>query len=264
MVAPDGRPLAGIGVLITRPAAQAAGIAALIEDAGGKAIVFPTIEITGPKEPARLADIVARLDTYDIAIFISANAVLGAASLIRDRWPVLPPHLKVVAVGPASARHVREQGLGEAVAPADGASSESLLGLPLLTDVANKRVLIFRGQGGRELLADTLRQRGAHVEYAESYRRGMPQADPSALLAKWRQGEVHAVLLTSTEALENLRTLLGPDGDRLLRQTPCVVASERIAEATRALAMNAVVTRSADDHAFLAALKAWRAQQKSL
>lgn len=260
----DSNSLAGVGVLITRPAGQSAGIAAHIESAGGIPILFPTIEIAEPDNPAHLTDVVARLGEFDIAIFVSANAVQRAALHIRERWRELPTHLQLVAVGPASARMLRELDFGQALTPMAGASSEALLEMPLLTDVAGKRIVIFRGQGGRELLADTLRRRGAHVEYAECYRRAIPQADPSVLIAQWQGGEIRVVLITSAEALENLRTLLGPHGDVLLRQTPCVVASERIAETARALGIMAVVASAADDEAFLSALKAWRAQQKSL
>ena len=260
----DSNSLTGVGVLITRPAGQSAGIAARIESAGGVSILFPTIEIAEPDDPARLTDIIARLGEFDIAIFVSANAAQRAASRIRERWREVPTHLRLLAVGTASARMLRELDFGRALAPTDGASSEALLELPLLTDVAGKRIVIFRGQGGRELLADTLRRRGAQVEYAECYRRAIPQADPSALIAQWQRGEIRVVLITSAEALNNLRTLLGPDGDRLLRQTPCVVASERIAETARALGIMAIVASAVDDDAFLSALKAWRAQQKSL
>lgn len=264
MAAPDRALLAGVGVLITRPAAQAAGIAALIESAGGRPIIFPTIEITEPDDLTLLADIVARLDEFDIAIFVSANAAQRAARHILERWHIPPPHLKLIAVGPASARMLAEQGMGAAVTPMGGASSEALLALPLLTHVAGKRIVIFRGQGGRELLAETLRARGAQVEYAECYRRAIPHADPSALLTRWRKGELHVVLVTSAEALDNLHTLLGPEGATLLHQTPCVVASERIAEAARAWGVQALVADAADDHALVSVLKAWRARQKSL
>lgn len=264
MAAPEAGSLNGVGVLVTRPVSQALGIASLIKDAGGQPVLFPTIEIAEPDDPARLDDVINRLGEADIAIFVSANAALYAAGRIRARWRTLPEHLVLIAVGPASARTLAEQGLGNAVSPADGASSEALLELPLLTGVAGKRIVIFRGQGGRELLAETLHARGAQVEYAECYRRVIARVDPAPLVARWRQGRIHVVLIASGEALENLRTLLGPDGTMLLRQTPCIVASERIAGAARLLGMQATVARAADDRSFVSALEEWRAQQKSL
>lgn len=264
MAAPRPGFLSSVGVLVTRPAAQAAGIATLIEAAGGTPVLFPTIEIVEPEDPARLAAVITRLAEFDIAIFISANAVQHGAAAMRRHWPHLPGNLALVAVGPASARALAQQGLGGAVVPADGADSEALLELPLLTDVAGKRIVIFRGQGGRELLAETLRARGAQVEYAECYRRALPRVDPAALLARWQRGDIDIVLATSREALENLRALLGPAGEALLRATPCIVASERIAEVARAFGMHAVMARAADDRALVAALEAWRAQQKPL
>lgn len=256
--------LNSLGVLVTRPAAQSAGIAALIERAGGKPVLFPTIEIAEPDDPARLDDLIDRIDTFDIAIFVSANAALHAAARLRVRGRTLPQRLTRVAVGPASARALAQQGLGDAIVPADGADSEALLELPLFAEVAGKRIVIFRGQGGRELLAEALRAQGAQVEYAECYRRALPRADPAPLLERWRQGDIEVVLVASSEALANLRALLGPAGEALLRQTPCIVASERIAARARSFGMHAVVARAADDHALVTALEAWRAQQKPL
>jgi len=264
MVGAEADWLAGVRVLITRPAPQAAGIVRLVELAGGIPVVFPTIEILEPEDTSKLDDVIARLDKFDIAIFISANAAHTAAPRIRERWRVLPSGLTLIAVGPASASALANEWLGDAITPAAGSNSEALLQLPQLIQVAGKHIVVFRGQGGRELLADSLRARGATITYAECYRRALPRLDVAPLLKQWRQGGVHVVLITSNEALGNLRMLLGPEGASLLRQTPCVVASERIAASARDFVKQTVVAAAAEDHALLAALKAWRAQEKSL
>jgi uroporphyrinogen-III synthase len=266
MAGPDsGGALAGLGVLVTRPAHQAARLAQRIEAAGGRAILFPALEIAPPEDPVAVARVIARLDEFDFAIFISPNAVQRALPLIRARG-ALPPGLRLVAVGEGTARALAAAGEGTVLAPAGRFDSEALLALPELQAVAGRRILIFRGAGGRELLGDTLRARGAHLEYAECYRRVRPQADPGGLIARWRRGEVQVVTATSVETLRNLHDMLGEAGRALLLDTPIVVAGERQAAACRELGFRhaPLLAASARDDALLAALSAWRARQNSL
>jgi uroporphyrinogen-III synthase len=118
-------------------------------------------------------------------------------------------------------------------------------------------VLIVRGVGGRPLLGDTLRARGAEVGYAEVYRRLRPAADPTPLLARWRV-EVDLVTATSAELLDNLVAMLGESGWPLLRETPLLVISERMAQRANALGFTQVVgAPGADDESVLDALCDW-------
>ena len=102
------------------------------------------------------------------------------------------------------------------------------------TSIAGSSAAVFRGDGGRELLGDTLRARGAAVEYVACYRRALPSADPAPLLEAWRDGRIDALTVTSSEGLRNLCTLLGADGRALLQATPLFVPHPRIGDAARA------------------------------
>ena len=248
-------PLAGVGVLVTRPRARAATLAQRIEAAGGRAHVYPAIEILPPSDPARFEAALATLKDFHWAIFVSPSAVEHAfAALPAAAWPST---LHFAAVGAGSARALARHGIADILHPAAGADSEALLALPPLADMTGRRVVIFRGEGGRDLLGATLAARGAEVRYAEGYRRAPPGGDPAPLLALWRAGGIGAVTVTSIEALDNLARWLGEEGRARLLATPLFALHERIAEHARALGVTNVVTAAPDDAALADALTHW-------
>lgn len=208
--------LAGRGVLVTRPRGLAEAFAAALERRGARAIVFPAIDI----QPLPAPQALRRAADYDLAIFVSPSAVRVASTHIAA-WPPA-----VAAIGSGTRRELEHLGVRNVVAPSARADSEALLAE--LAEVAGKRILIVRGEGGRPVLGDTLAARGATVEYAECYRRVRPAADPSALLNAWRQ--VHAVTVSSTEAFDNLLAILGAGW----LATPMFVPHPRIADHARA------------------------------
>jgi uroporphyrinogen-III synthase len=246
-------PLDGRGIVITRPAHQAGELAKLIAQSGGRPILFPAIEIRDVEDRTALNEIIDRLETYDLAIFISPNAVQKAYEAIRARRS-FPPQLKVATIGRGSAETLTALGLGPVIAPADGADSESLLRLPELTDVAGRRVVIFRGSEGREVLRDTLIERGAIVDYAECYRRVRPETGTETLLHAWRAGEIAAIVVTSSEGLRNLHDLLGATGRQHLAMTPLFVPHPRIAATANKLGLRNVVITPSGDRAIAASL----------
>ncbi|HWA36884.1 MAG TPA: uroporphyrinogen-III synthase, partial [Burkholderiales bacterium] len=139
-----------------------------------------------------------------------------------------------------------------------GADTEALLDLPALRQPSGRRILIVCGEGGRQVLGDALRARGAIVERAELYRRALPLADPSALLGAWDAGRVHAVTVSSAEGVGNLFRLLGDAGAARLRETPLFVPHPRVAEAARERGVReTVVTGGAADAEMLARLVAY-------
>jgi uroporphyrinogen-III synthase len=140
------------------------------------------------------------------------------------------------------------------MAPQSSADSEALLSLPELRDVAGRRVLVFRGEGGREVLAAELTARGARVEYAECYRRERPSADARPLIEAWRRGEVHAVTAFSVEAVENLWTLLA---GAPLAETPWFVPHARIADAVTRRAAREVLVAGPTEEGLIARLVAY-------
>jgi uroporphyrinogen-III synthase len=251
--------LAGRRVVVTRPAGQAAHLAALIRAAGGEPVLFPVLEILDAEDLRPALALIERLEAFDLAIFVSANAVKKALDLVQARraWPA---GLRVATVGRGSERELQRRGFAAVIAPSERFDSEALLDLPELKDVQGKRVVIFRGDGGRELLGDTLSARGAAVEYAECYRRGRPQADVAALLALAARQELDAFTVTSSEGLANLHDMLGEKGRQSLEQTPLFAPHERIAAAARALGVQTVVLTSPGDQGLVAGLAAFFAK----
>lgn len=247
--------LAGRTVVVTRPAAQAESLAAAIEAEGGTALRFPLLEIAPLADPAPLEDIARRLDQFDFACFVSPNAVDYALDVVlRGRgWPA---HLRAVTVGASSEAALARHGIAPAIAPRSRFDSEALLALPALAadKLAGRHVVIFRGDGGRELLGDTLAERGATVEYVTCYHRSRPRVDAKRLIELARSGSLDAVTLTSSEAVANLIELLGADAALVLARTTLFVPHARIGERARELGAPSVVLTAPADAGLLAGL----------
>jgi uroporphyrinogen-III synthase len=251
--------LRGLGVLVTRPAHQAEPLCRLIEGAGGRAIRFPVLAIAAPLDMQPALATVQGLAHYNLAIFISPNAVELGLDLIAAQGGI-PPGLRLAVVGEGSGRTLRARlGRGPDLQPAQRFDSEALLALPALQQVAGWRIAIFRGDGGRELLGQTLRGRGATVDYVEVYRRERPDSDPTALAAQLAQGAVDIVTVTSSEGLRNLLELAGADNAARLRQLPLVVVSERTAALAKELGFSqpARIAALASDAGLVEAVARW-------
>lgn len=246
-------PLAGHGILITRPAHQAGPLAARIHAAGGRPVIFPALEILDPADSQPLLDAIERLENYDLAIFISPNAVTRVMERMAGRrtWPA---GLRVAAIGAGGVRELRRHGIHEVIAPQRSFDSEHLLKMPQLQAIRGQRVLILRGDGGRELLGDTLAARGARVDYIACYRRTRPQTDPALLLRAWAHDGVHAMVVTSSEGMRNLFVMLGKPGESLLRHTPLLVPHPRIAAVARELGCSKVIETAPGDDGLIAGL----------
>lgn len=245
-ISAKGRPLAGRGIVITRPAGQALNLTRLVQAAGGKPVLFPVLEILDAGDLQPLQALIDRLDEFDMAIFISPSAVNKAMNLITARRS-LPPSLKIAAIGRGSTRELRHFGVSNVIAPTRKFDSEALLGLPELSELAGRRVVIFRGDGGREVLGDTLVARGAVIEYAECYRRGKPNIDAAPLLKAWARNELHAIVVTSSEGLRNLFDMVGKLGQAWLRKTPLFVTHPQIAATAGELGLAVIVEAGPGD-----------------
>lgn len=250
--------LRGMRIVLTRPEGQNEELAATIRAAGGEALIFPVLAITDIDNSA-LENIVTHLADYDLAIFISPNATHRAMRLIqaRDGWP---QGLAAATIGPVSASLLREYGVREVLVPEDRYDSESLLALPPMQNVLGKRIVIFRGEGGRELLGDTLRERGAQVDSAQCYRRVLPQIDAEPLRRLGAAGDIDAIVVTSSEGLRNLHTMLGPDAPVWLLHTPLFLPHARIADQARALGHRAIIAAPPGDEGLLSALDGFSAR----
>jgi len=232
----DTKPLAGRRILVTRPREHAAPLARLIEEAGGTPVLFPAIEI----EDVPCA-VLERLAQYDLAVFVSPTAAQRALARVTA-WPA---SLAVAAVGAGTRRALENHGMKNVLAPEGGADSEALLAL--LREVRGKKIVIVRGEGGREVLAETLKARGAAVDYAECYRRMRPGS-------KLKEGEpVDAITVSSAEALDNLLDMLGERS----RTLPWFVPHPRVAAHAAARGLGEVVLAAPSDGEMLERLVAY-------
>ena len=246
--------LRGKRILVTRPAAQAAQLTALIAGQGGEAICFPLLEIGPPDDSLPLQKAIERLDDYALAIFISPNAVDYSVPQILARHP-WPTAWQVAAIGPGSVAQLASFGVGRVIAPLQRFDSEALLELPELQaeNIAGKKVLILRGNGGRELLAETLMTRGAEVAAVTCYRRSAP-ADGAALLSLLRNNGLDAVTLSSSEGLHTLLALLDTDACERLCCLPVFVPHWRIYESAGQLGLQKRILTAPTDAGILAGL----------
>jgi uroporphyrinogen-III synthase len=249
--------LGGLGVLVTRAAHQAEPLCRLIAGRGGRPLRFPALEIRPAQDPGPARDHLMHPERFDLVVFVSPNAVARGLEL-AGRADRFADGVRVAAVGESTGRALAEAGVAVDLVPETGRyDSEGLRASEALQDVAGWRVLVVRGEGGRELLAVELGRRGAEVTYAQVYRRAVPEADPAPLLARWDE-DVQAVVATSADVLANLVLLLGASGLDRLRRTPLVVVSARMAARARDLGCEAlVVSEGARDHQVLEALCRW-------
>ncbi len=246
--------LNGLGVLVTRPEHQAGPLCQWIERHGGIVIRCPALVIREPRDWAPALAIFDRLTDYDLAIFTSANAVDRALPPILERGG-FPPRLDIAAIGQATARALARHGVTRCLQPEQDFTSEALLALPRFQRIASQAIVIVRGEGGRELLAETLIAHGAKVDHAEVYRRERPTVDATALLERWVRGEIGAVVVTSTESLLNLFDMLGVAGQDYLRQTPMIAVSARIVQTAANLGCHhLLLAQEASNAAITAAL----------
>jgi uroporphyrinogen-III synthase len=245
-------PLADLNIVITRPREQAADLAKHIEQLGGRPVLFPLLEIEAVADDHLLREQISRLGQANLAIFISPNAVrYGMAAILASGE--LPPALKIATVGQSSAKALHELGVANVIAPAERFDSEGLLALAELQNVAGKRVMIFRGDGGRELLGDTLKARSAAVEYITCYLRSKPAQDAAILLDPLQD----ALSVTSSEALRYLWDMLEEAGRARLAAVPLFVPHARIAELAKQQGWQQVIVTASGDDGLIASLVAW-------
>ena len=247
------RPLHGLHIAVTRPLAQAQSLCAAITKLGGTPISYPLLAVTAIKDYTAFTQQLHKLCTTDWAIFISSNAVDFAMPLVKQHYPQLPPQLQFAAIGPQTADALKVYGIEHVLIPEQRYDSETLLSLPQMQQVKGKQITIFRGVGGRELMAETLKSRGADVYFAESYQRINPQTDTAILDQHWQQKKLDALVVTSSEAMRYLLSLAA-NTPWLAHVTLCV-NHERIAELPKALGLKVQVANAPGDEAMLQCLQ---------
>lgn len=237
--------LQGQVILNTRPAHQQEALTQMLQGDGARVLSFPVIEIQ-PITPGEGQQRLRRAITdYDILLFVSRNAVDGAFRFVDAAR--LHPATRLGVIGAATSAALR-LALADSPVNVDAGlvagepyNSEALLQALAEYNVAGKRVLIFRGQQGRNLLGDELLRRGAVVEYAEVYRRALPADGADAFNRLLSEGMPTLVVLTSTEGMQNLIKLVDMEAAQALCRIPWLLISERMRESALKLGHNAAV-----------------------
>jgi uroporphyrinogen-III synthase len=246
----------GWRLLLTRPEDESAALAGVLAQKGIFSSSLPLLEIEPIPASDTMRGMMQDLDAYCAVIVVSKPAARIGIGLVSRFWP-RPPALKWFSVGAATAQILKDHGLDVSF-PAQGDDSEALLDLPQLREAIARpepRVLIMRGEGGRELLAERLRERGASVEYLELYRRDLPQYPPAALPDRIKAERLNGLVVSSGQGFEHLLQLAG-DAWPQLAQLPLFVPSPRVAELARAAgALTVVDCRGASAAALLTALR---------
>ena len=246
-------------VLVTRPPEQAQALCAAVAAAGFTVYSLPMLQLVPLAQPAPAqCRLVQDLDHFQHIIFVSGNAVRFGMAWIESRWPQLPVGLEWYAVGDATARLLLPFGI-EAHSPGTDMTSEGLLALPQLQDLSGQRVLLVKGEGGRQALATRLAERGAVVEELACYRRTAPLLGSGELARKLGQWDIGLIMISSGEGFANLLALLSPAETTKFSHITLLVPSARVAQMALAAGFGRVITaENASDSAMLRALAAWQ------
>lgn len=251
---PGADDLQGCRVLVTRPVAQAKALCERIEQAGGIPIHLPALAVEAVHDDSSQQRCQSAAD-YDWLIFISRNAVEHAHACL----PVpLPAAVKVAAIGEATATALSGAGVQATLLAKGSGTSESLLTEPVLAEMTGQRVLILRGEGGRERLAETLRERGAQVDYADLYRRVRPGTTPGEL-SRLLDAGIDILTIASGETLDNLLAM-ALEEQRDIRSLPLVVMSERLLKLAREKGFTdtVIIATETSDKGMVEAIRHWR------
>ncbi|MGB1091640.1 MAG: uroporphyrinogen-III synthase [Oceanobacter sp.] len=216
-------------LVVTRPEGQADGLIQSLQALGHQVVHCPLMKIEPLNQsasgiPPLLKHRILNIDEYDAVISISANASDCGLELMDEFWPQFPIGIDWYAVGPASAKELQQAGMKVRL-PVAQFDSEGLLALPSLKSVAGKKILIWRGVGGRETLAQVLQERGAHVDYAELYER-QQQSYPKENWVQILAGEPWLVL-SSGQALDIVQQQVTDLGARI---QGLILPSQRVAQ----------------------------------
>ena len=235
-------------VLVTRPTGQADRLVDVLEDAGITVSCLPLLHLKAVTEAEKIAAIKKQLlllSQQDFVIFISSNAVKYTADFLAQHHLKWPSSLPCIPIGGATAKAIQDLGwlLDRVDEPINEHSTESsnqeekklsaynsekLLAELSQRDVAKKSITIFRGEGGRELLADNLTSQGASVAYCEMYKRQHPNYSREQFKQALGQN-LAAILFASGETLENFyRHIQRDELQDMVENVPMIVPSERI------------------------------------
>lgn len=244
-------------VLLTRPAEESMALAASLSQAGIFSSSLPLLDIEALPVSAEQQAIFRDLGRFCAVIVVSKPAARLAVQQLGQAWPQLP----WFSVGAATGQVLADHGLTVHY-PETGDDSEALLALPALREAVARpdaHVLILRGEGGRELLAERLREQGASVVYLELYRRFLPSYAAGTLMQRIQLERLNGLVVSSGQGFLHLQALAGTDWPEVA-QLPLFVPSPRVYEMARAAGAEKVVDcRGASAAALLVALRSHRA-----
>lgn len=251
-------------ILITRPLYFSASLCQKIEQLGDIPEIFPVIQIAPTPHQADLLNSIRDLDTSNIIIFSSRPAVRFGLEAIRNYWSSLPETVQFAAIGAGTAQELQHFGVQKVIHPtAPPFESEALLSLPEFQEVHALDIRIFRGNGGRNLLPKTLSERGAKVKIVECYQRRLPVQNIEDRLKTWQKNPVDAIIITSSEALDHLKILLGDEGFRMIIDVPMIVVGNRTLALAHALQIrHPILAEGASDDLLIQAVVKLKATLK--
>jgi uroporphyrinogen III methyltransferase/synthase len=206
----ERRPLVGKRVLVTRPRHQAADLVGRLERLGAVPYLLPAIEIRPPDDWSQVDAALARLADYHWLVFTSANGVQALIERLRQTGRDLRAlgHLRLAAIGPATAEALRTFHLEPDMVPARY-DSESLADV-LKERVTGQRILLARADRGRELLREELSS-VAEVDQVAVYSQIDAADTDSEGFARLCRGEIDYVTLTSSNIARALARILNED-----------------------------------------------------
>lgn len=241
--------------MVTRPIHQSRLLCDLIEQQGWQARRFPLIDIQAKVLSVQDQLRIQAIEQYQYVFFVSANAVNFAQPLFNGKIDRLQKN-SCIAVGKATAKALSSCGLANIRMPASEFDSEAILALPELQGLKSCSCLIVRGEGGRELLANSLRDRGALVDYLEVYKRVLPRYDSALIHSYLLDKSLAAIVIYSGEALQNLVQILAKENiKKNMLTTPLVVISQRVYALAKEIGFKKIVIADeASDAAMMNAL----------
>ncbi len=231
-------PLSGKKILVTRAREQSAEFSTLLRGLGAEVVEFPTIQIVPPRDWGPLDRAIRRIEQYDWLIFTSANGVLFFwQRLLAGGKTILPSSIKVCAIGPATARHLRERGVQVDFVP-EAYVAEAILEGFKESDLAGKEILLARAKVARDILPRGLRQRGAKVEVVEAYRTLKPRGGTRRLRTLLTENKIDVVTFTSSSTVSHFAALLtGEELKRLLQGVKVACIGPITSETAKRLGM---------------------------
>ncbi|MDX7989027.1 uroporphyrinogen-III synthase [Xenorhabdus sp. 12] len=246
-----------MSILITRPAPAGEDLVKRLQAVGKTAYNAPLIEIKPGAGLPLLSQKMQCLSAGDLVFLLSKNAVHYADNQLTQEGQSWPDKLSYYGIGKSTSLLFQQQTGLKISWSEQGETSEALLQLPTLQQMNNKRILLLRGNGGREVIASTLRMRGGEVDYCECYSRQPVKYHAADFSRYWQQRGIKTIVITSGEMLQLLYNLVtDSDGKAWLLGCCLIVVSERLANIARTLGWQVIkVAKSADNDALMQALE---------